>query len=125
MVFGGAGKNLVFLFNWLTLKMCSLPNLPYDVGRLATTSGFGIPMFCGGNIPGQTLSRKTCYKFNLSTKAWTQVSSLLHISVKFFLVTFSIWTETNLAFGSNFGVALTLSKNTVLRQNLFLSNVSK
>jgi hypothetical protein len=69
----GAGNNLVTMFNSITLEMCSLPTLPYLVSGLSATSGFGLPMFCGGSIPDSDLSRKTCYNFNMSTKGWTQV----------------------------------------------------
>ena len=78
MVFGGyngtASNNLVTLFNWITLETCSLPNLPYDVGGPAVTTGFGLPMFCGGRLtPGSSPARKTCYKFNPGNKRWIQV----------------------------------------------------
>jgi hypothetical protein len=70
----GTGNNLVTMFNWMTLEMCSLPTLPYIVSGLSTTTGFGLPMFCGGGIPGAGRNRDTCYKFNPITKGWTQVS---------------------------------------------------
>jgi hypothetical protein len=87
MILGGyadSGTNrLSTLFNWSTLKICSLPTLPYKVSGLVATAGFGLPMFCGGNDPESGFSRKTCFKFNLTTKGWTQVSVLFLIYFKF------------------------------------------
>ena len=78
MILGGyadyTGNNLVTLFNWITLEKCSLPTFPYIVSGVAITSGFGLPIVCGGSIPGAGRNRDTCYKFNPITKGWTQVS---------------------------------------------------
>jgi hypothetical protein len=55
------------LFNWLSREQCQLPDLPYDVSGLSLTPAFGVPIFCGGSIPGAGKNRKTCYKLNMST----------------------------------------------------------
>ena len=87
----GTGNNFVNLFNWLTLETCSLPDLPYIVSGIATTTGFGPPLFCGGTIPGTPMNRKTCYKFNTSTKGWTlvRIQFCFFHEVSFFI--FFIW----------------------------------
>jgi len=81
LVFGGGlgstAYNSSILFNWMTLEMCEMPTLPYGVSGVIATIGFGDPIFCGGYNFVASSDRKTCYKFNPTTKGWTQVFILV------------------------------------------------
>ena len=69
----GIGYNTSTLFNWLTHEQCRFPDLPYVVSGQSLTAAFGVPVFCGGSIPGYGMERTACYKFNATTRGWDQV----------------------------------------------------
>ncbi len=50
--------------------MCSMPTIPFKAAGIVATTGFGVPIYCGGF--NSTLTQKTCYKFNPINKGWNQ-----------------------------------------------------
>ncbi len=74
----------------MTLEMCSLPTLPYKVSGPITTTGFGVPIFCGGYDSVALSVIQTCCQFDATIKKWIKVK------IKFQIIITNFFTYVNL-----------------------------